>query len=180
MLSRLLLVLGVLALSAACKPSAPPLTAAPSPNAPSGQVVAPVSDLAPELTIETLEGRTFRLSEQRGRPVVLFFTASWCASCIPEIGTLNRLYELYRDQGLQIVVVSIDPGDTPADLQRFKALAKGADYVWGLDRGGRALLDYQVTALETKVVVGRDGRIVARHVGRELFEAAKATVESAL
>ncbi|HZU04347.1 MAG TPA: TlpA disulfide reductase family protein [Chloroflexota bacterium] len=172
----LLLLTGLLggACAPALQPAAGPALAPPSAPA------APASDLAPELTVETLDGRLWRLSEHRGQPVVLFFTASWCSSCLPEIATLNRLYALYRDQGLQVVVISVDPSDTAADFLRFKQLAQGDDYVWGLDRGGQATIAYQVKMLETKVVVGRDGRVVARHVGREPFEAAKAAIESAL
>jgi peroxiredoxin len=178
MRGSLLLFAVLLLAGAACRPAGPGAASGAAPAA-AAKPGAPV-DLAPDLVVQTLDGQTFRLSDHRGQPVLLFFTASWCASCIPEIGNLNRLYELYREQGLQIVVVSIDPSDTPADFQRFKQIAKGGDYIWALDRGGQAALAYQVQVLETKVLVGRDGRIVARHVGREPFEAARAAVESAL
>jgi peroxiredoxin len=177
MRASLLLFAVLLLAGAACRPVTPEPA---SGTAPAAAADAGAADRAPDLVVQTLDGQTFRLSDHRGQPVLLFFTASWCASCIPEIGNLNRLYELYRDRGLQVVVVSIDPSDTPADFQRFKQIAKGGDYVWALDRGGQAALAYQVKMLETKVLVGRDGRIVARHVGREPFEAARAAVESAL
>jgi thiol-disulfide isomerase/thioredoxin len=160
----------------ACKPAERP--AAPAETASEASTAAP--GLAPELVVTTLDGRTFRLSEHRGQPVVLFLTASWCSSCIPEIATLNKLYEHYQDKGLQVVVVSIDPGDTPADLQRFKSLARGADYTWGLDTAEKAAVAFDVKALETKIVVGRDGQVVSRYVGQEPFESARAAVESAL
>ncbi len=163
-------------LGIACKPAEPP--AAPAVTA--SQASTAASDLAPELVVTTLDGQTFRLSEQRGQPVVLFFTASWCASCIPEIATLNKLYEQYQHSGLQVVVVSVDPGDTAADLQRFKGIAQGADYTWGLDKAGKVAVAFDVKALETKIVVGRDGRVVSRYVGRESYESAKAAVESAV
>ncbi|MBX5491048.1 MAG: TlpA family protein disulfide reductase [Chloroflexi bacterium] len=178
MRASLLLCAALVLVGAACRPAGQSAASGAASVAPSGPGAA--ADRAPDLVVQTLDGQTFRLSDHRGQPVVLFFTASWCASCVPEIGNLNRLYELYREQGLQVVVVSIDPSDTPADFQRFKQLARGGDYVWALDRGGQAALAYQVKSLETKVLVGRDGRIVARHVGREPFEAARAAVESAL
>jgi len=170
------LVAATILLGLACNPAERP--AAPAGTASQASPAAP--GLAPELVVTTLDGQTFRLSEHRGQPLVLFFTASWCSSCIPEIATLNKLYEQYQDRGLQVVVVSIDPGDTPADLQRFKAIARGADYIWGLDTVEEAAVAFDVKALETKIVVGRDGQMVARHVGREPFESARAAVESAL
>jgi thiol-disulfide isomerase/thioredoxin len=177
---RLALLGTVLLLTTACvaaatgqRPQAPQGAAAPAPSAPS-------ANQAPELVVSTLDGSTYRLSEHRGAPVVLFFTASWCSSCIPEIATLNKLYEQYQDKGLQVVVVSIDPGDTPADFARFRGIAQGGNYVWGLDTGEKAAVAFDIKALETKIVIGRDGQVVARHVGREPYESAKAAVESAL
>lgn len=178
--SRLVLLAGALLLTTACvatqtspRPQAPQGAAAPAPSVPS-------ANQAPELVVSTLDGSTYRLSEHRGQPVVLFFTASWCSSCIPEIATLNKLYAQYQDKGLEVVVISIDPGDTPADFQRFKGVAQGGDYIWGLDKSEKAAVAFDIKALETKIVVGKDGQVVSRHVGREPFESAQAAVESAL
>ncbi len=178
--SRLVLLTAALLLGTACVATRAGQSPQPPQGASAPQPSVPAADQAPELVVSTLDGGTYRLSEHRGEPVVLFFTASWCSSCIPEIATLNKLYEQYQDKGLQVVVVSIDPGDRPADFARFKGIAQGGNYVWGLDTGEKAAVAFDIKALETKIVIGRDGQVVSRHVGREPYESAKQAVESAL
>lgn len=161
------------------RPAAPTTSsqaAAPSSASPS----AGQNAVAPDLAADLLDGATFRLSEHRGKAVMVMFTASWCGSCIPEIAKLAQLDAAYRSRGLDILVLSVDPNDTTADFQRFKEIAKGADHYWGLDSGQRATLAYRVQALETLVLIGPDGRIVSRTVGPSRLDNWKTELETLL
>ncbi|MCE2435578.1 MAG: carboxypeptidase regulatory-like domain-containing protein [Candidatus Latescibacteria bacterium] len=68
-----------------------------------------LGDMAPEFEAQRLDGSTFRLSDYRGKKAVLIdFWATWCPPCIDEIPTIKRIAETYRDQGLEVVGVSLD------------------------------------------------------------------------
>lgn len=60
----------------------------------------PTSGPAPDFTVTTFDGETIRLSDLRGRPVVVNFWASWCPPCRKEAPLFQSLWERYRDQGV--------------------------------------------------------------------------------
>ncbi len=70
-----------------------------------------IGDIAPDFTLPTLDGGRFTLSEQRGKPVIVFFMAYWCGSCIPEATALGKLQQEYGGR-VSIVAVNIDPTGT--------------------------------------------------------------------
>ncbi|MDE2954907.1 MAG: carboxypeptidase regulatory-like domain-containing protein, partial [Gemmatimonadota bacterium] len=68
-----------------------------------------VGDIAPEFEALRLDDSTFRLADYRGKKAVLIdFWATWCGPCIDEIPMIKSIAETYRDQGLEVVGVSLD------------------------------------------------------------------------
>jgi peroxiredoxin len=63
---------------------------------------------APEFTINDMDGKPVSLSSYRGRPVLIFFWASWCPTSSAEFVSLNKLHSMYRDKGLTIIAISTD------------------------------------------------------------------------
>ena len=70
----------------------------PAPEGPGG---------APEFELTRLDGETLSDDDLRGRPVVLNFWASWCIPCREEMPAFQKMWERYRDDGLQIVGVNV-------------------------------------------------------------------------
>lgn len=64
--------------------------------------------LAPDFTVNDPEGRSWKLSDHRGKYVLLDFWASWCKPCRAAVPELRALYNKYRDKGFIILGVSID------------------------------------------------------------------------
>src|SRR5271155_5628159 len=64
--------------------------------------------VAPDFTLQSLDGKTVRLSDFRGKPVVLNFWATWCGPCKIEMPWFVDLQRQYGSQGLQIVGVALD------------------------------------------------------------------------
>jgi peroxiredoxin len=64
--------------------------------------------LAPSFTIPDLTGKPVSLSEFRGKVVLLNIWATWCGPCKREIPSLDRLYQIRKDKGLEIVAISVD------------------------------------------------------------------------
>jgi thiol-disulfide isomerase/thioredoxin len=69
---------------------------------------ARIGDPAPEFSLRSPDGREITLREFRGRPIVLFFWASWCPSCRAQALGLDNLLETYRSAGLAIVGVNLE------------------------------------------------------------------------
>jgi len=110
--------------------------------------------------------------------VVVYFMAGWCLTCIFEARALARLYQEYRDRGLEVLAVDVDPSETEADVKAFRARGvPDAAYAWALDPGGLLSRTFKVWALDTTVVVGPDGRIVYRDEVGTPYETLKEVVD---
>ncbi|HQY91825.1 redoxin domain-containing protein [Caldilinea sp.] len=71
---------------------------------------------APDFTLPTLDGGEFRLSDYRGKPVVLNFWATWCGPCQRELPAIERAAEHYRDV---VVFAAVDQAETQQRVQEF-------------------------------------------------------------
>lgn len=113
-------------------------------------------------SIETLDGERFDLSDKRGKVVALYFMAGWCGSCIPEARSWSELYPSYKDEGLEVLVVSADPNDSPQTIERFRRAGGIGDLPWAIDRTGRFTRALGVRALDTTIILDRRGRVAYR------------------
>ncbi len=118
--------------------------------------------LPPEFVLPDLDGNDVMLADYDGKVVVLDLWATWCPPCREEIPFLVQLYDEFRDQGLMVVGIGLDQGGAPT-LAPF-AEANGITYpILVGDRDVQAA--YGVTGIPTTFIIGRDGRIVSKHVG---------------
>ncbi len=117
---------------------------------------------APNFVLTTLDGKQFNLKGERGKVVALFFTAGWCDSCIPEAQAWSELYPSYEGRGLDLLMVSIDPNDTPQTIEGFKRRSGIRPLPWAIDKTGEVSRSLNVGALGSTVIVDREGRIAYR------------------
>ena len=132
-----------------------------APPATRGNGVAEES-LAPDFSLPDLTGQKLDLSSYRGKVVLLDFWATWCDLCRDEIPHFVELQNKYGSQGLQIIGVSMDDEPEPVRdfYQRFKM---NYPVVMGNAKTGE--LYGGVLGLPIAFLVGRDGRISAKHIG---------------
>ncbi|MCS5628650.1 MAG: redoxin domain-containing protein, partial [Planctomycetes bacterium] len=76
---------------------------------------------APGFELERLEGGEFSLSETRGKVVFVNFWATWCAPCLEEAPSLDRLYRRLRDEGFVVAAVSVDEADAAGKVEQFRS-----------------------------------------------------------
>ena len=121
------------------------------------------SSPAPDFTLDTLDGRSMRLSDERGKAVLLNFWATWCGPCKIEMPWFVEFQKQYGDQGLQIIGVAMD--DSGKDEIAKFAKEMGVNYPVLL--GKEAVGDEYggVPALPETFFIGRDGKIVDRIIG---------------
>jgi len=132
-----------------------------------GVKVAPEADaMAPDFLLEDLDGGELRLSNLRGKPLIINFWATWCAPCRKEMPQFVEAYGKYKDQGLEIVAVNLQEGKSIAS--KF-ADDYGMDFTVAIDRDGEVGDQYRLLGLPTTYFVGRNG--VIRSVFTGPFEA---------
>jgi peroxiredoxin len=112
--------------------------------------------------IETLDGEEFDLAEKRGEVVALFFMAGWCGNCIPEAQAWSKLYPEYKDRGLEVLMVSADPNDTPKTIEGFRKAGGIGDLPWAIDGTGDLTRSLGVRALDSTVIFDREGKVAYR------------------
>lgn len=175
--SGLAVALALAVLAAACgsfAAEAPPVATAETKGSTSGRAVA----RAEAMTIRTVEGGEVAVPDRQGRPVVLCFMAAWCVTCLPAAVTLDDVYRTYGPRGL--VAVAVDPGETAADLARFRELAGDPAYFWAMDEDQRLTRAYGVRFLDTTVIVDGTGELVFRSDGFPKVDMLRRAVQRAL
>ena len=134
---------------------------------------------APLFTAETPEGESLALESLRGKIVLLDFWASWCGPCRKENPNVVKVYEKYREQGFEILGISLD---------RTKAAWLGAIEKDGLEwlhvsdlKGWKSEYSnlYGVRSIPHTVLLDREGKIIARNLRGPALEAKLAEVFSA-
>lgn len=121
------------------------------------------SSVAPDFTLEALDGKNMRLSDLRGKAVLLNFWATWCGPCKIETPWLVELQKQYGSQGLQVVGVAMDDSGKD-DIEKF-AKDMGVNYPVLLGKEAVGDAYGGVPALPESFFIGRDGKIVDRIIG---------------
>jgi peroxiredoxin/Cu/Ag efflux protein CusF len=118
---------------------------------------------APDFTLLTLSGAPIRLSDLRGKVVLLNFWVTWCGSCRAEMPTVDALYRRYKDRGLEVLAVNLDAATT-SKVQAFVG-ELGVTFRVGLDPSSSIARTYRVAGLPTTYLIDRAGNVVVQEIG---------------
>jgi thiol-disulfide isomerase/thioredoxin len=121
-----------------------------------------IGNVAPDFELQTLDGKNLKLSDLRGKAVLLNFWATYCGPCKIEMPWFVELQKEYGPQGFQIVGVANDDAST-ADIAKF---AKEMGINYPILIGKDSVSDsYKVSVLPTTFFLDRDGKLIAREFG---------------
>jgi len=122
----------------------------------------PTLSLAPNFTLQTLDGQEITLSKLKGKVILLDFWATWCAPCRESIPHLIQLYKTYQKDGLEVIGMNLDRGDM--DIVRH--FVKSMDIPYPIVITSQDVeRSYGVTGLPTTILIDREGKIREKIVG---------------
>jgi thiol-disulfide isomerase/thioredoxin len=158
------------------------MMAAATVAAPAGGAAAPAvrkatlaaGAVAPDFTASTVDGTEVKLSDFKGKVVILDFWATWCGPCIASFPHTSQVATRYQDQG--VVVLASGTSDSVAAFKKWipANAPKYPGLIWAFDlneRGGATFEArasnrlYGVSGIPTQFIIGRDGKIVSVVVG---------------
>lgn len=147
-----------------------------------------VGDLVPDFALPTLDGGEGRLSDYRGKVILLVFTATWCPYCGAEAPFLEQeIWQRFRDRGVQVIV--IDVKEPPEVMRPFRDRYGWTFPVW-LDQTGELGLTFapqkeglppEVAIINAHFIIDAEGRVRYReYLNMERFDARARTVAAEL
>jgi peroxiredoxin len=122
--------------------------------------IVETGQMAPDFTVTTTDGKTFTLSEQRGKVIMLQFTASWCSVCRKEMPHIEKeIWLPLKDK--DFVLLGLDR-DEPLDIVKDFAKKMNITYPLAPDPGAGvfALFAMKEAGVTRNVIINRDGKIV--------------------
>ncbi|OCA83377.1 cytochrome C biogenesis protein [Bacillus sp. FJAT-27225] len=122
-------------------------------------------DLAPDFQVQTLDGKSIRLSELRGKKVILNFWASWCPPCKAEMPHMQDFYSGTENKDIEILAVNLT--DTERNSGHIKEFAKEYRLTFPvlLDEDGEVGRTYQAVTIPTSYFIDSAGIIRQKVVG---------------
>ena len=124
---------------------------------------------APDFSTMDLDGKPISLRDYRGKVVLLDFWAAWNGFCIGEMLRVKKIYDTYKDQGFEIIGVSLDTGET-----KLRNYLKENDIPWrqiysGQERQSPLAQQYDVRSIPTRWLIDKGGKLIAYEVYHKLI-----------
>jgi len=127
-----------------------------------GLTALPDRPEAPDFTLPDVDGDSHRLSDYRGKVVIVNFWATWCPPCRKEMPSMQRAWERTKDEG--ILMLAVDVGEDEDTVFAFQGQTP-VDFPLLLDQDSAVTTAWPVRGLPTTFVVDTQGRLAYRAVG---------------
>lgn len=120
-------------------------------------------DPAPQFQLQSLDGRTVRLADLRGKAVIVHFWATWCPPCVEELPALERFYGLLKGKPVELLAISVD--DTGAETVREFMRKNGLTLPVLLDPDKQVAASYGTFKFPETYLLDRNGIIRDKVIG---------------
>ena len=114
-------------------------------------------DRAADFTLKDLDGRNVRLSDYKGKTILLYFMTTWCPECRTTVPKLKEIYSLYNTRGLVILNINV-----MESMKKASAFSKkySLPFPTLLDEDGKVYQSYGVVGGPLMALIDRNGRII--------------------
>lgn len=142
-----------------------------------GSAPAKVGAQGPDFEVTTLDGETFRLSDQRGKAVFLNIWATWCPPCVEEMPDIQKLSQAHPDE---LVVIGLSCDDSAETVAEF-VQKNGYTYTFAMDEDYRiGNLLYPTQYIPQSVFIDPNGIVTSIEVGMASYDEMERRFQAAL
>lgn len=120
---------------------------------------------APDFELTTLDGTSVKLSDYKGKKVILNFWATWCPPCKDEMPHMQNFYEKFKENGIEIVAVNLTNIDKGQKVIETFVKNNGLTFQIPLDRDGKIGEIYQTISIPTSYILDSKGIITSKIIG---------------
>ena len=135
------------------------------------QTLTPIKDkpLAPDFSLKDVDGNIHRLSDQKGKLVMVNFWATWCPPCREEMPSMQRLWENFK--GKDFVLYAVNIAEDEDTIFAF-SFATGVELQFPIlmDQKGTIIQQWQVLGLPTTFIIDPQGHVIYRAVGARTWD----------
>lgn len=122
-------------------------------------------NMAPDFELGLASGETVKLSDYRGKKVILNFWATWCPPCKAEMPHMQKYYEKNKDNDMTILAVNLTALDKGRDAIDQFVKDYGLTFPIALDEKNKVGTEYQALTIPTSYIISPDGIITKKYVG---------------
>lgn len=125
-----------------------------------------IGDMAPDFTVEMLDGQKIKLSDLKGKVVLLNFWATWCGPCMLEFNEIpDKIVK--RFEGKDFILVAISCGEKREVVaEKMKKLkSKGIDFPVGIDPDNKIFSQYATEMIPRNFIIDRNGKVAYATIG---------------
>lgn len=120
-------------------------------------------EVAPDFSWKDNSGKVVKLSDLKGKVVLLDFWATWCGPCRMTIPHVEAIYEKYKDKGVVVIGINLDTGDL-SNVQQF-INEQGMKYLVVTDPNSQVAGLYGVNSIPRFFLIDKNGRIAKMIIG---------------
>ena len=131
----------------------------------------PDGPVAPDISVEDVSGKTVRLSDFRGKTVLLNFRATWCGYCRQEAPELQKAHESFPD----LVIMSVNIQESPDKVVAYEQELK-LTFAMYVDATGAAAQSYKVRGIPSSFFIDPEGHIFSQHLGPLTLQMVRSTL----
>lgn len=121
----------------------------------------------PDFELQGPDGETYRLSQWRGKPVIVNFWATWCPPCRAEMPSMQRAWEQLQDEGIQLIAINV--GEGAGEINAFLEQVP-VDFPLPMDADMHVVQSWPMRGLPTTFVVDVDGRLAYKAQGEREWD----------
>lgn len=118
---------------------------------------------APDFAFPGLDGKMIRLSDHKGKVVLVNIWATWCPPCVDEMPSMEKLYQKFEAENFEILAVSIDESGLKAVAPFMKKT--GLTFPALIDSEGTIKTAYRITGIPESFIIDKQGFLIKKIVG---------------
>jgi len=126
--------------------------------------------IAYDFKVKDIDGTQYRLSDYRGKVVVLNFWATWCPPCREEMPSMNQAHKKLRKDN--VIILAINVGEDENTIFEFTGNYP-VDFPLLMDQDGKVIKSYPVMGLPTTYIINPEGIVTHRTVGGRPWDDSK-------